>query len=291
MPDENKNQENDELKKLLGEEAEEENNDGAGDGDDKGGKPKEGAEGDQDGGEGDEGGEADDSTKIKPNGAEDDEEGEEGDKGEGDEEDEFKGKSREEVIKMLKEQREKAAKPADDGKGKKKEGDEEEDDAGKEPVVPTPEELQKMTPSDFANWVLARIDEGVKRTIESQGKVQSAVRKEIAEAKKEHNLKDPDYRKMVLTIIEAASAKGTTMPLKDACKQVDAFLGKHAGKTKEESDTLTDEEKSRLKKAKAQVESGAGAPTKPDSSDAETKSIQKALGGSGHNSPLGGLGI
>lgn len=222
-------------------------------------------------------------------------EGEEGEEGAGEgEEDEFKGKSREEVIKMLKDQR-KVAADADKGKGKK-EGDEDDKDKNKgkeedELTVPTAEELQKMTPSDFAKWVLARIDEGVKKTIESQGKVQSAVRKEIADAKKEHNLGDPDYRKMVLAIIEAASAKGTVIPLKDACLQVDAFLGKNKGKGEGESEELSDEEKSRLKKAKAQVESGAGAPTKPDGSDAESTRIQKALGGSGQNSPLGGLGI
>lgn len=220
-------------------------------------------------------------------------EGEEGNEGEGEgEEDEFKGKSREEVIKLLKEQRQKAADLEIKGKGKDGEGKKgEEGKEEEEPTVPTAEELQKMTPSDFAKWVLARIDEGVKKTIESQSKVQSAVRTEIAEAKKEHNLGDPDYRKMVLAIIEAASAKGTVMPLKDACKQVDAFLGKHKGKEEGESEELSDEEKSRLKKAKAQVESGAGAPTKPDGSDAESKRIQKALGGSGQTSPLGGLGI
>jgi hypothetical protein len=78
--------------------------------------------------------------------------------------------------------------------------------------------------------------------------------------------------------------------------QVDAFLGKHKVDEPEEnnegeSEELSDQEKSRLKKAKAQVESGAGAPTQPDGSDAETKRIQKALAGTGSKSPLGGLGI
>ncbi len=294
MPDE-PNKEQAELEKLLNEppEDEEEGKDEPGKGEegkDKGGEGGEGTEGEEGGEEGSEPG----VTKIKPEGSEEGEEGEEGkDKGKksGGEEDEFKGKSREEVIEMLKEQRKKAAKPDEKSKGKEGEEGAEEGEEGKEPTVPTAEELQKMTPSDFAKWVLARIDEGVKRTIESQDKVRGAVKKEIADAKKEHNLGDPDYRKMVLAIIEASSAKGTVMPLKDACKQVDAFLGKHKGKTKGESEELSDEEKSRLKKAKAQVESGAGAPTKPEGSDAETKRIQKALGGSGQTSPLGGLGI
>lgn len=278
MPDE-KNKEQTELEKLLNE-PDEGSDEGAENED--GNKGKEGEEDENKGGEGE-------GEEENENGEGEDGKGKEDD--EGAEEDEFKGKSREEVIKMLKDQRKTAA---DAEKGKGKEDDDKNKDKDKEedePTVPTAEELQKMTPSDFAKWVLSRIDEGVKRTIESQGKVQSAVRKEIADAKKEHNLGDPDYRKMVLAIIEAASAKGTVIPLKDACLQVDAFLGKNKGKGEGESEELSDEEKSRLKKAKAQVESGAGAPTKPDGSDAEATRIQKALGGSGQNSPLGGLGI
>jgi len=279
MPDENEEQK--ELTKLLDEMPDDEQDEGAedeGKEDENKGKKGEGEE-ENKGDEGEEGSE----------------EGEDGsDEGKDGEEDEFKGKSREEVIKALQDERKKNADLAK-GKGKDGEEDDEGKDKGKdkeeEVVIPSPEELQKMSPSDFAKWVLTRIDEGVKKTIESQSKVRDAVRKEITDAKKEHNLGDPDYRKMVLTIIEAASAKGTVMPLKDACKQVDAFLGKHKGKTEGDSEQLSDEEKSRLKKAKAQVESGAGAPTQSESSDAETKRIQKALGGSGSKSPLGGLGI
>jgi hypothetical protein len=207
--------------------------------------------------------------------------------------DRWHGKSREEIIKEY-EALEKNQKPEDDETQEKdnKEGM----DDNEELNLPSAEELQKMTPSDFAKWVLARIDEGVKRTIEVQEKVRTAVQKEIEEAKKDHPLHEPDYRKMVQTIIDAANAKGTTVSLKEACMQVDAFLGKHKGDESENNDEgefeeLSDQEKSRLKKAKAQVESGAGAPTQPDSSDAETKRIQKALAGSGSKSPLGGLGI
>lgn len=205
--------------------------------------------------------------------------------------DRWNGKSREEIIKEY-EALEKNPKPeGDEGKD-----DEEKMGENEELDLPSAEELQKMTPSDFAKWVLTRIDEGVKRTIEIQEKVRSAVQKEIEEAKKDHPLHDQDYRIMVQTIIDAASAKGTTVSLKEACMQVDAFLGKHKADEPEdneegESEELSDQEKSRLKKAKAQVESGAGAPTQPDGSDAETKRIQKALAGSGSKSPLGGLGI
>lgn len=211
--------------------------------------------------------------------------------------DRWNGKSREEVIKEYEtlESRITALENKDPDKKDQPEDGKTKDKEEENLNLPSADELQKMTPSDFAKWVISRIDDGVKKTIETQEKIRESVRKEIAEAKKEHPLQDPDYRKMVQTIMDAASAKGTTVSLKEACVQVDAFLGKHKAKDEAEnndgSEELSDEEKSRLKKAKAQVESGAGAPTQPDGSDAETKRIQKALAGSGSKSPLGGLGI
>lgn len=211
--------------------------------------------------------------------------------------DRWNGKSREEVIREYEtlESRVAALENKDPDKKDQPEDGKVKDKEQENLNLPSADELQKMTPSDFAKWVISRIDDGVKKTIETQEKIRESVRKEIAEAKKEHPLQDPDYRKMVQTIMDAASAKGTTVSLKEACVQVDAFLGKHKAKDEAEnndgSEELSDEEKSRLKKAKAQVESGAGAPTQPDGSDAETKRIQKALAGSGSKSPLGGLGI
>ncbi|RJR15646.1 hypothetical protein C4579_01680 [Candidatus Microgenomates bacterium] len=245
-----------------------------------------------------------DDDKNKSKSSEEDEQDDKGnkdkkdskDKGKGENKDRWNGKSREEVIKEYEamEARISALESKDPNKKDETESGKAKDD-GEKLDLPTAEELQKMTPSDFAKWVISRIDEGVKKTIDVQEKIRESVRKEIAEAKKEHPLQDPDYRKMVQTIMDAASAKGTTVSLKEACVQVDAFLGKHKAKddadTEDESEELSDEEKSRLKKAKAQVESGAGAPTQPDGSDAETKRIQKALAGSGSKSPLGGLGI
>ena len=244
-----------------------------------------------------------DDDKSKTKSGEEDEQDDKGnkdkDKGKSenkDNKDRWNGKSREEVIKEYEamEARISALESKDTDKKDETESGKAKDD-GEKLDLPTAEELQKMTPSDFAKWVISRIDEGVKKTIDVQEKIRESVRKEIAEAKKEHPLQDPDYRKMVQTIMDAASAKGTTVSLKEACVQVDAFLGKHKAKddadTEDESEELSDEEKSRLKKAKAQVESGAGAPTQPDGSDAETKRIQKALAGSGSKSPLGGLGI
>lgn len=249
-----------------------------------------------------------DGKETKPEAGKDDKPNEEGSEDENNKDskgskdkdkskDRWNGKSREEVIKEYEtlESRVAALENKDPDKKEQPEDEKSKDKEEENLNLPSADELQKMTPSDFAKWVISRIDDGVKKTIETQEKIRESVRKEIAEAKKEHPLQDPDYRKMVQTIMDAASAKGTTVSLKEACVQVDAFLGKHKAKDEAEdndgSEELSDEEKSRLKKAKAQVESGAGAPTQPDGSDAETKRIQKALAGSGSKSPLGGLGI
>lgn len=247
-----------------------------------------------------------DSKETKPEAGKDDKPNKDGSEDENNKDkkdskdknkDRWNGKSREEVIKEYEtlESRVAALENKDPDKKDQPEDGKTKDKEEENLNLPSADELQKMTPSDFAKWVISRIDDGVKKTIETQEKIRESVRKEIAEAKKEHPLQDPDYRKMVQTIMDAASAKGTTVSLKEACVQVDAFLGKHKAKDEAEnndgSEELSDEEKSRLKKAKAQVESGAGAPTQPDGSDAETKRIQKALAGSGSKSPLGGLGI
>ena len=269
--DEDQKKEQEELERLLNEP--DENQDDSGEGDDTpdddkgGGTPPAGTETEDKGSEDDNAGTAEDDKGKKTK-------------------DRWNGRSREDVIKDYESLEQKLATADDKGKAKEEKPAEDKKQVDT-PAVPSAEELQKMTPTDFAKWVMTRIDEGVKKTVESQTKIRDSVRKEIAEAKKDHPLDDPDYRKMVMTIIDAASAKGTTIPLKEACKQVDAFIGKHKGQSEE----ISDEERSRLKKAKAQVESGAGAPTTPDGSDADTQRIQKALGGSGSKSTLGGLGI
>lgn len=283
--DENKLKEREELEKLLSE-PDEDQDDSAEDknkgtetpeDEDKGGTtPPAGAETED----------ADDEDSEENN----DEDNSEEDDDNQDAKNRWNGKSREEVIKDYETLEGRIA--ALEGKDKPKAETAEDKDKPDESTsdLPSPEELQKMTPTDFAKWVMQRIDDGVKKTIESQTQIRDSVKKEISEAKKEHPLNDPDYRKMVLTIIDAASAKGTVIPLKEACKQVDAFLGKHKGESNDATD-ISDDERSRLKKAKAQVESGAGAPAQPDGSDAETKRIQKALGRSGSRGSLGGLGL
>ena len=104
--------------------------------------------------------------------------------------DRWSGKSREEVIKEY-ETLESRAAALESKKPDKKDQPEDGNAKNKEEEnlnLPSADELQKMTPSDFAKWVISRIDDGVKKTIETQEKIRESVRKEIAEAKKEHPL-------------------------------------------------------------------------------------------------------
>jgi hypothetical protein len=115
------------------------------------------------------------------------------------------------------------------------------------------------------------------------------VTQEIRDTQKDHPLlkTSSEYRELVLSLIDTASQKGTIMSLKEACEKVDGFVGKDKGETK-----VTDTEKIRLKKAKAQVERGAGAPTSHgEDKGAEERRLEQIFGTSGSKSPLGGLGV
>ncbi len=234
------------------------------------------------------------------------EEGEEGeDKGEGEEEegedskkkekDRWHGKSREDVIKEFNEQEKKAkdleTKLAEKEKGKAKEGEEgEEKEKEKKEEIPSDEEFQKMTPKGFATWILGEIEKKISKTYEEKSSTRDAALKEIKEAQKDHPLlkTSPEYRELVLALIDTAAQKGKAIPLKEACEKVDAFAGKQKG----EEGEMTEEEKVRLKKAKAQVESGKGAsPTSEEEKTKEQERVEKIFGEGTPKSPLGGLGV
>ena len=220
--DENKLKEREELEKLLSEP--DENQDDSAEDKNKGTETPEGE--DKGGTTPPAGAETEDENDEDSEENNDDEDNSEEDNDNQDAKNRWNGKSREEVIKDYETLEGRIA--TLEGKAKPKEDATEDKDKPEENTSdrPSPEELQKMTPTDFAKWVMQRIDDGVKKTIESQTQIRDSVKREISEAKKEHPLDDPDYRKMVLTIIDAASAKGTVISLKEACKQVDAFLGK-----------------------------------------------------------------
>jgi len=204
--------------------------------------------------------------------------------------DKWHGKSREEVIKMyedLENKKPTETKTADTEVQKKGDSDKKDSDNGIE--VPSDEDLAKMTPKQFAEWMVSTVKNIVSDTYDSRSQMRDSVTQEIRDAKKDHPLlkTSSEYRELVLSLIDTASRKGTVISLKDACAKVDEFVGKVKGDTK-----VTDVEKIRLKKAKAQVERGAGAPTSHgEDKGAEERRLEQIFGTSGSKSPLGGLGV
>ena len=167
----------------------------------------------------------------------------------------------------------------------------EKDEAGEEGEVDIPEdeELAKMTPKQFAQWMVTAVKNIVGKTYDEKTKLRDSVSNEIRDAQKNHPLlkTSSEYRELVLSLIENASQKGKALSLKDACAKVDGFAGTVKGDSK-----ISEAEKTRLKKAKAQVERGAGAPTSPgEDKGAEEKRLEQVFGTSRFKGPLGGLGV
>jgi len=236
--------------------------------------------------------EEDKNKKDKDQEESEDEEEVEKDKEEEDakKKDKWHGKSREEVIKMYEDLENK--KPTEtknvDIEVQKKE-DSDKKDSGSGIKVPSDEDLAKMTPKQFAEWMVSTVKNIVSDTYDTRSQMRDSVTQEIRDAKKDHPLlkTSSEYRELVLSLIDTASRKGTVISLKDACAKVDEFVGKVKGDTK-----VTDVEKIRLKKAKAQVERGAGAPTSHgEDKGAEERRLEQIFGTSGSKSPLGGLGV
>lgn len=207
-----------------------------------------------------------------------------------DKKDKWHGKSREEVIRMYEELDGKPlTKIKSPNSEDKKSKDKEDENLGDGVNVPSDEELSKMTPRQFAEWMVVTVRNMVSNTYDTRSQMRDSVTQEIREAQKDHPLlkTSPEYRELVLSLIDTASQKGTVISLKDACAKVDEFAGKVKGETK-----VTDIEKIRLKKAKAQVERGAGAPTSPgEDKGAEERRLEEIFGTSGSKGPLGGLGV
>jgi hypothetical protein len=175
-----------------------------------------------------------------------------------------------------------------DDKKREKETDKKKTKVGKI-EIPSNEELSKMSPAQFAEWVIKHIQSQVDSTVQERSAVQQSVAQEIREAKKDHPLlkTNAEYRELVLALIDNAAQKGVHMPLKEACAKVDAFSGTAKGET-----TTTEKERTRLKKAKAVVERGGGSSASPDDGKgAETKRLESVFGTGGSKSPLGGLGV
>lgn len=204
--------------------------------------------------------------------------------------DKWHGKSREEVIKMYEDlENKKPTETKTVGTEVQKKEDSDKKDSSSDIEVPSDEDLAKMTPKQFAEWMVSTVKNIVSDTYDTRSQMRDSVTQEIRDAKKDHPLlkTSSEYRELVLSLIDTASRKGTVISLKDACAKVDEFVGKVKGDTK-----VTDVEKIRLKKAKAQVERGAGAPTSHgEDKGAEERRLEQIFGTSGSKSPLGGLGV
>lgn len=199
------------------------------------------------------------------------------------------GKSREDVIREIESIEANKGKEKDGQKTKTKTTVKKKTEEG-EIEIPSDEELSKMSPSQFVSWMWKHIQSQVTSTVQERAVVQQSVTQEIREAKKDHPLlkTSPEYRELVLALIDNAAQKGVNMPLNEACEKVDAFSGTVKGDT-----TTTEKEKTRMKKAKTAVERGGGSSASPDegSKGAEKKRLESVFGTGGSKSPLGGLGV
>lgn len=215
--------------------------------------------------------------------------------------DKFKGKTAEEIAKSYTELEgmigDKALEMAQAFLAKKgikakkedaenKDGDEEEFDIGL-----SDEEIAKMSPKEFARHLNRKITEKAteiaRNAIERSNEVKTNVSREIKEATKAHpHLKEnKEYREIVLSIIEAANAKGKIVTLKEACEKADKAMNI---KPSERKDDAGDQGKK--KKPKTAVEKQDGSDGKPVKTDEDR--VKEGMMNAGQSTGfLGGLGV
>lgn len=165
-------------------------------------------------------------------------------------------------------------------------GDDDEFDLGL-----TDEEIAKMSPKDFARHLNRKITEKateiMNNAMERSTEVKKNVSREIREATKAHpHLKEnKEYREIVLSLIEAANAKGKVITLKEACAKADKAMNIKPGEKKEEKKP---EEKKKNRTAVEKQDGGDGGKMKTDEDR-----VKEGILGAGNNSStvLGGLGV
>lgn len=175
------------------------------------------------------------------------------------------------------------AKPED---GKDKDGkDDEEFDIGL-----SDEEIAKMSPKEFARHLNRKITEKAteiaRNAIERSNEVKTNVSREIKEATKAHpHLKEnKEYREVVLSLIEAANAKGKIVTLKEACEKADKAMGIKPGEKKD--DAGNGEQKKKPKTAVEKQDGGDGGKVKTDEDR-----VKEGMLNAGSSTFLGGLGV
>lgn len=155
----------------------------------------------------------------------------------------------------------------------------------------TDEEIAKMSPKDFARHLNRKITEKateiMNNAMERSTEVKKNVSREIREATKAHpHLKEnKEYREIVLSLIEAANAKGKVITLKEACAKADKAMNIKPGEKKEEKKP---EEKKKNRTAVEKQDGGDGGKMKTDEDR-----VKEGILGAGNNSStvLGGLGV
>jgi hypothetical protein len=197
----------------------------------------------------------------------------------------FEGKSADEVAKSYSELEKMHTKKMEemqkeiDALKKKPAGGDDDDDKNKDGEP----EWEKMTPKDFAKKIISEAKKASKGAYQEANQTKAEVSKEIAEAKKSYpNLtKNQHYRDTVIAIVEAAAGQGKVIKLKDACAKVEALIG--------EKQNIAKKDETRMKQAKAQIETMNESPSGSGDDGEESKIKQGMLKGSG--GALGGLGF
>lgn len=215
--------------------------------------------------------------------------------------DKFKGKTAEEIAKSYTELEgmigDKALEMAQSFLAKKgikakkedaenKDGDDEEFDIGL-----SDEEIAKMSPKEFARHLNRKITEKAteiaRNAIERSNEVKTNVSREIKEATKAHpHLKEnKEYREIVLSIIEAANAKGKIVTLKEACEKADKAMNIKPSERKDDAGG-----EGKKKKPKTAVEKQDGSDGKPVKTDEDR--VKEGMMNAGQSTGfLGGLGV
>lgn len=147
-------------------------------------------------------------------------------------------------------------------------------------------DFTKMEPKAYTKWLLAQIDKRAvakaRETYDQSNQMKTTVSRQIKEATKKypHLKENAGYREVVISLIEAAQARGETLNLVNACAKADKALG---------TNTAKPGEKKVVKKPKGVERPTTGTDAKPTMSD-EDRVKQGLLGGKS-SGVLGGLGL
>ena len=231
---------------------------------------------------------------------EEDDQPDEGDDDDDDEDDDkdipekFKGKSKSEIIKSYGELEKSLGKRTidkEERKDLKDAGITRKDLGDMEDIAELikKQDFSKMDVESFAKTLLEmtdkRSDQRANAIYTQNRNVRDAVKTEVGEAQDKFPLlkSNPEFRELVLTVIEANAGKGKRTSLMEASKKISAIF-----KIEEEV-----EKKEKKPRPKVQIEktAGAGGGKKDTEEQKVLNGILNAGGGKRTGSPLGGLGI